>query len=70
MEEDFKSVKKRILLLQQTTFEGLNFVSLDFEAARLVLLTAASFENAEWKKSHLRYVLLVAGYAGAETSCT
>lgn len=39
--------------------EGLDFVKLDLDTTRLVLITDASFANARDMKSQIRYLILI-----------
>ena len=54
---DYKSLMKTIKFLKATTSQGLNYVPIDLQTAHLVLMTDASFANAEGKKSQLGYVI-------------
>ena len=54
---DYKSLMKTIKFLKATASQGLNYVPIDLKTARLVLMTDASFANAEGMKSQLGYVI-------------
>ena len=55
----YKQLKKVLEYMMDTKNQGLNYVSLDMESARLVLLTDASFANAPGCKSQLGYVIIM-----------
>lgn len=56
---EFTALHNFIEFLLKTEHQGLNFVPLDLDTARLVLLTDTSFANAEGLKSQLGYILLM-----------
>ena len=57
--EEYKSLQKTTKYLQKTKEQGLNYLPLDLESIRIVLLTDASFANATGMKSQLGYLLLL-----------
>ena len=60
----FKSLTKAITFLKSTKGQGLHYVPLNLNTARLVLITDASFANAEGLKSQLGYLILMADKNG------
>ena len=50
--------------MKDTIDQGLDFVALDLKTVRLVLMTDASFANAEGMKSQLGYLILMVDAAG------
>ena len=58
-QQEMRSLRKTTKFLKETADQGLNFVKLDIDTIRLVLLTDASFANAEGMKSQLGYLVLM-----------
>lgn len=57
--EEMKLLRKIIDFLKDTSGQGLDYVKVDMDTARIVLLTDASFANARDLKSQLGYLILV-----------
>lgn len=58
-DKDIKSLKKTTKFLKETIEQGLTFVPLNLETMRLVLMTDASFANAQGMKSQLGYLIML-----------
>ena len=58
-DKDIKSLKKTTKFLKETIEQGLTFVPLNLETMRLVLMTDASFANAQGMKRQLGYLIML-----------
>ena len=58
-DKERKSLKKTTKFLKETIDQGLNYVALDLKTTKLVLMTDASFANAEGMRSQLGYLVLM-----------
>lgn len=56
---EFKTLKKATAFLKDTKEQGLNFVPLNLDNVRLVVVTDASFANAPGSKSQLGYIIMM-----------
>lgn len=57
-------MKKITAFMKDTCSQGLDYVKLDLNSARIVLVTDASFANTRDLKSQLRYIILMVNEAG------
>ena len=56
-DEEYKTFKRTVKSMIATRDQGLNFIKLDIPSTKLILLTDASFANAEGMKSKLGYMI-------------
>ena len=62
--EQFTSLRKAVEFLKETKEIGLTYVKLNMEEIKIVVLTDASFANAEGLKSQLGYLILLVDDTG------
>lgn len=65
-ENEYRTVSTSVDFFKKTKHQGLQFVPLNFETARRVLMTDSSFANAAGLKFQIGYVLLI---VNAEERC-